>query len=195
MRVVILTNDIVSELLINRLKEAGEELFIINEKIDLNKLEILDPSLIITYGYDCLITEDIINAFGNSLINLHHSYLPWNRGMNADIWALIDNTPKGVTIHKIDMGINSGDILVQEEIVFDDSTDTLASVKARLQQAMLDMFNVNWKYLKEKRIIPTKQKKGGSVHKSADLNKYRRIIEKASHLPIKEFRRLCMEVK
>lgn len=195
MKVAVLTNSAVSEPLINWLKETCDAVSVIDEEVSLQYLTELEPALVITYEYRYLISEDIVQSMGDSMINLHSSFLPWNRGTDADIWAVIDNTPKGITIHKIDKGINTGDILIQEELVFDESADSITDAREKLREAMLDMFKVNWKYLKEKRIIPTKQKKGGSTHRASDLDRYRKIIEQSGNLPIRELRKLFTEVK
>ena len=42
--------------------------------------------------------------------------LPLYRGMNNIEWALFENNPVYVTIHKISRGIDEGDILYQQEI-------------------------------------------------------------------------------
>jgi methionyl-tRNA formyltransferase len=143
-----------------------------------------------------MITEDVIKAMNGGIINLHISYLPWNRGADPNIWSFLENTPKGITIHKIEKGLDTGEILVQEEIVFNEDEETLASSYAKLHEDMLDMFKTNWKYLRERRIIPTKQKKGGSYHKKCELEKYRDILDRHGYdIPVKMFKKLCAEIK
>ena len=50
-------------------------------------------------------------------INLHISYLPWNRGADPNLWSAV-GMPKGVTIHYINDGFDTGDILFQKAILF-----------------------------------------------------------------------------
>jgi len=73
---------------------------------------------------------------GNRAINLHPSLLPWNRGAHSNFWSFLEDTPKGVTIHIIDEGIDTGDILLQKKIKFDQSKETLRSSYGRLQQEL-----------------------------------------------------------
>ena len=49
-----------------------------------------------------------------TLINLHISYLPYNRGSYPNYWSFKENTPNGVSIHHIDDGIDTGPVLVQK---------------------------------------------------------------------------------
>ncbi len=62
-----------------------------------------------------------------SIINLHISFLPWNRGAHPNFWSFYDDTPKGVTIHLIDEGIDTGAIIYQKEITFDRNEKTFES--------------------------------------------------------------------
>ncbi len=196
MKIAVLTNNDVSKPLIDWLRENEESVEVLSDRIDLPLIEEIKPDLIISYSYRYIIREDVIKAMNGGIINLHISYLPWNKGADPNIWSFLENTPKGVTIHKIDAGLDTGDILVQEELVFNEAEETLASSYAKLHEAIQDMFRANWKYLREKRIIPAKQKKGGSCHKSADLDKYRHILtEKGYGIPVKEFKKLCAEIK
>lgn len=56
----------------------------------------------------------------NTIINYHNALLPNHRGVNAHIWAIWCGDEKsGITWHKVDSGIDSGEILIQKEIVID----------------------------------------------------------------------------
>jgi methionyl-tRNA formyltransferase len=59
-----------------------------------------DADFIVSYGYRYMLRRPIIGTV--PAINLHISYLPWNRGADSNLWSWIDGTPKGVTIHDID---------------------------------------------------------------------------------------------
>ena len=42
---------------------------------------------IISYGYKHIIQKEIIQAVKNPIINLHISYLPFNRGVHPNYWS------------------------------------------------------------------------------------------------------------
>ena len=71
---------------------------------------------IISYGYDKIISKDVISEYKDSIINLHISYLPYNRGSHPNLWSHLENTPIGVAIHRIDEGIDTGPILLRKKI-------------------------------------------------------------------------------
>ena len=72
----------------------------------------------ISYNYRHKINRPTIDYFDGKLINLHISYLPYNRGADPNLWSFIDDTPSGVTIHLIDEGLDTGPILIQKQPIF-----------------------------------------------------------------------------
>lgn len=70
-----------------------------------------DADIVISYDW-----PKKIDLQGKRGINLHISYLPYNRGADPNLWSWLDGTPHGVTIHLMDETIDTGDILVQREI-------------------------------------------------------------------------------
>lgn len=75
------------------------------------------PDYILSIYYDRIFDADFIQK-SSPLLNLHNSLLPKYRGMRPIDFAL-KNKEKymGVTIHKIDSGIDTGDILAQRSFV------------------------------------------------------------------------------
>ena len=97
--------------LIQTLKDLRKyQIFNSKKKIKLSDLNDID--LIITFGYRHLINQDILIK-NKKIINLHISYLPYNRGAHPNFWSFAENTPSGVSIHKIDSGIDTGNIISQ----------------------------------------------------------------------------------
>tara|TARA_B100001559_G_scaffold258870_1_gene223417 strand:+ start:166 stop:771 length:606 start_codon:yes stop_codon:yes gene_type:complete len=74
--------------------------------------------LIISFGYRHIINKDIIKKLERPIINLHMSYLPFNRGAHPNFWSFMEKTPSGVTLHEIDTGIDTGKIIVRKKRYF-----------------------------------------------------------------------------
>jgi methionyl-tRNA formyltransferase len=108
MSVVLLLGGKNTEILDAWLYEYGENIVCTENKTDYKFVKIVNPDIIVSYNYKHILSEDIVDEW--YAINLHISYLPWNRGYYPNVFSFIDNTPKGVTIHKIDEGIDTGDI-------------------------------------------------------------------------------------
>lgn len=124
---------------------------------------------LISYGYRHIIREPILSAYRDRIVNLHVSYLPWNRGAHPNVWAWVDGTPHGVTIHYIDAGVDTGDIIAQREVEMDDD-ETLLSSYERLHSAMLDLFAETWPLLRGGNAPRNAQQPGGSHHYVRDLD-------------------------
>lgn len=88
----------------------------------------LNPDLIVVCGYKYIIRNEIFNIPRFKSINIHPSYLPNYRGQHVVNWAVANGENEtGVTIHFVDKGIDTGDIIVQKKvpILFEDSANTL----------------------------------------------------------------------
>ena len=154
--------------IIDFLKLANDVL-VHTDKIDSKFISEFD--YVISYGYRYIISKEVIDSSKNGIINLHISYLPWNRGAHPNFWSFIDNTPKGVTIHFIDPGIDTGDIIFQREVVFDKNEDTLEKTYHRLRDEIEKLFIQNWVRVVRGNYIRTKQIGSGSFHLKKDLDK------------------------
>ncbi len=134
-------------------------------------IEDIYADFIISFGYRYIIKEDIINKFKNKIINLHISYLPYNKGADPNLWSFLEDTPKGVSIHQINKDLDCGDILLQKEVFFNDY-DTLKTSYDKLIDEIVKLFKDNAEDILNGRIIPFKQKGIGSYHKKNDKLKY-----------------------
>ena len=65
--------------------------------------DIKNIDLVITFNYRYLLKKKIIEKLERPAINLHISYLPFNRGSHPNFWSFIEKTPKGVSIHEIEL--------------------------------------------------------------------------------------------
>lgn len=72
----------------------------------------------------------IIEATGVGVLNPHMGYLPTFRGMNVLEWSLFAGEPIGVTVHFIDVGIDTGDILAFRTIPIEPE-DTIESLRQK----------------------------------------------------------------
>ena len=82
---------------------------------------------LVSYRYRHILKGDVLGAFPDRAWNLHISLLPWNRGADPNLWSFLERTPKGVTIHHMDEGLDTGDLVAQRELHFDLDAHTLDS--------------------------------------------------------------------
>src|SRR4051812_31013746 len=93
------------------------------------KLDQITPAAIIVVGYGRIIPKWMLDLpkFGN--INLHASLLPKYRGAAPIQWAIANGEDvTGVTTMRIDEGLDTGAILLQQELAIseDDTAETLS---------------------------------------------------------------------
>jgi hypothetical protein len=91
-------------------------------------LERAGTQALVVYGTS-LIKPPLLGAFPGRTINLHLGLSPYYRGTATNFYPLVNNEPEyvGATIHHIDAGIDSGDIVHQgrPEITADDMPHTV----------------------------------------------------------------------
>ncbi len=93
------------------------------------QLTTINPDAIIVVGYGRIIPQWMLDLPPLGNINLHASLLPKYRGAAPIQWAIArGETVTGVTTMKLNAGLDTGDILLQEEIPIppDDTAETLA---------------------------------------------------------------------
>src|SRR5438045_5534586 len=93
------------------------------------QLTSLKPEAIIVVGYGRIIPQWMLDLPPMGNINLHASLLPKYRGAAPIQWAIAKGEPvTGNTTMRIDAGLDTGDILLQEQLPInpDDTAETLA---------------------------------------------------------------------
>lgn len=76
-------------------------------------------------------------------INLHPAYLPYNRGWHPNVYPFLDGSPVGVTIHHVDSGTDTGDIIAKKQLVIK-SLDTGGTLHQRLTRELIALFEEVW---------------------------------------------------
>ena len=75
------------------------------------------PDLVVLAGFMKILPESFVKALEGKLINTHPSLLPDFKGAHAVRDALQAGAKKtGVTIHYVDAGVDTGPVIVQQEL-------------------------------------------------------------------------------
>jgi len=134
--------------IIKILEKNQDNYLIYNEKLKISFLKKNKIEFIISYGYKYLITKDIIDIFKGKIINLHISFLPFNRGYYPNLWSHLEGSPSGVTIHLINEQIDGGEILLQKKVEIDPQKHSFRSSYLILRKEIEILLESNWKFLK-----------------------------------------------
>lgn len=124
--------------------------------------------LLLSVHWPTIFTSKTLKQFTLGALNLHNSYLPWNRGAHTCTWAIVDGTPHGATLHWLDDGIDTGDIFYQEQIPIlpEDTADSLYKRTADLE---VEVFRVGISHFLEGDRTRIPQQGRGSFHRKRDL--------------------------
>jgi methionyl-tRNA formyltransferase len=131
--------------------------------------------------FDYILRPTLLEVFPAGVINLHPSYLPYNRGQYPNVWSIVEGTPSGVTLHYLDEGIDTGDIIAQKKVPVEpvDSGETLYR---KLERASVDLFKETWSLIESNHAPRIKQSAhGGSVHRARDVDKIDSIDLEATY--------------
>ena len=132
-----------------------------------------------------IIKEPLLSLPKQGFINTHPSLLPYNRGKHYNFWTLVEQTPFGVSLHFIDEGIDTGDIIFQKTLLYD-WTDTGETLYNRAQNEMIKLFIDSYDRIRIGNYERIPQNNNiGSYHHSSELNNICNIDLNATY-PIRE---------
>jgi methionyl-tRNA formyltransferase len=86
----------------------------VNSEKFLTKVATYDADLFISMSFNQILKKEIMNLPAKGFINCHAGALPFYRGRAPLNWALINGEKTfGITVHQVDEGIDTGDIIEQ----------------------------------------------------------------------------------
>lgn len=105
-----------------------------NEEV-IRQLQELAPDAMVVVGYGQILPQSIIDIPPHGILNVHASLLPHLRGAAPIQWAIANGESRtGVTIMRIDAGLDTGDLLAKRETGIDPD-ETAVELGARLAEA------------------------------------------------------------
>lgn len=113
--------------------------------------------------YPYLLKPHVLERYG-AVYNVHPGLLPWGKCYYPVFWALWAGEPCGCTLHRIDGGIDTGDVVAQRKVsVYE--WDTGGTLHRRVSEAEKGLFLEWWPRLAAGEAVPCKpQGAGGSFH-------------------------------
>jgi len=163
------------------MNEAGEEVLewleqkeelnvreVIADKEGLAKIKQIRPELVVSSGYEYIVPKEVINIPEKGIVNLHPSYLPYNRGAHPYIWPLIDGSPAGVSVHFMNENLDEGPVIARKKVE-KNPDDNAKTLRDRLMKEQVQLFKDSWdKVLKQECFEQDLEK--GNAHYKSDLD-------------------------
>lgn len=123
-----------------------------------------------------LISPKLMGLTSQGFINTHPSLLPYNRGKHYNFWALVGQCPFGVSLHYVDEGIDSGDIVAQTPISYG-WEDTGETLHLKASQGIIQLFKATYPNIRSLELNRTKQDLSkGSVHYAKEIDAASQIV-------------------
>lgn len=95
----------------------------INHQESIAQIRTYDPDIILSILGNQIFKKELISVPQYGVLNLHTSLLPSYRGLLPTFWVLLnDEEYTGVTVHLIDEGIDTGEVICQKKIKINDKT-------------------------------------------------------------------------
>ena len=121
------------------------------------RIKSCSPDAIVVAAYGMIIPESILNLPEYGCLNIHASLLPAYRGAAPIQWAVLNGEKKsGVTIMRMDKGLDTGDILAQREVVLAED-ETSESLFGKLAECGAGLLIETLKKLESGTVIPVPQ--------------------------------------
>lgn len=141
----------------------------LNNKEVLQAIRELKPEIGVSALFGYILYPEFLGLLPRGCVNIHPALLPYNRGAYPNVWSIVEGTPAGATIHYIDEGVDTGDIIAQKKISVE-PIDTGKSLYHKLELAAVDLFKENWPLIRSgqaARIVQNKEQ--GTVHRVRDV--------------------------
>lgn len=118
------------------MKDTGVPLILLNKndyKLQLTEaIQNYNATVGLLMTFPFLITPEILQLPPGGFINFHYGLLPACRGPQPILRHLLNNDKEaGVTVHKLDEGIDTGAIIMQEKLPIEDN-DTYGTLQSKL---------------------------------------------------------------
>jgi len=121
----------------------------------INLLKELDIDVVLNQT-ELILKEEVLGTPAKGFVNRHASLLPYYRGRFASFWAHAAKEPTyGITIHYVDEGIDSGDIILQQEFLEIDPTSTYPQVMNYMQKQAPSLFWRAMALIEDESFVPT----------------------------------------
>ena len=131
-------------------------------KLNYKKFKFNDYKIIFVFGIG-IISKDLLKKINCTILNFHGGDPEKYRGLDSHLWAILDKKYNQlfVTLHKLEVGIDTGDILFKKKIVLKKNMQLFQLRKINTEICLDFALKTLDRLLKNKKLIYKKQKKVG----------------------------------
>jgi methionyl-tRNA formyltransferase len=130
----------------------------------------LRPDIGVSAMFGYILKPDVLDVAPRGCVNIHLALLPFNRGAYPNVWSIVERTPAGVSIHYMDAGVDTGDVVAQREVPVT-AVDTGQTLYERLEREALELFTETWPSIRDARAPRVPQDPlAGTAHRLRDVD-------------------------
>lgn len=192
MKILCLYNNSCALPLFDWLRHEGHEIILWDKQLSGDWCRKQKIDLTISYTYRFIIPEKILFELDNNVVNLHNSFLPWNRGVDPNLWSILNDEPRGVTLHYVSPGLDKGDIIAQRLVSLYPG-DTLKTSYNELDRVAREQFQEAFQWYKDWPKMRKKPLGAGSYHSAKDGLFLHQLIN-TYDMPVDVFRQRVREL-
>lgn len=109
-------------------------------------------------GWSQIAGEAVLGRPARGCIGMHPTLLPEGRGRASVPWAILKGLDRtGVTMFRLDSGVDTGDIIARGEIPMDPRTVTATELYARVEEMHVRLVRENWASIMDGTVRLTRQ--------------------------------------
>ncbi|MDE9444117.1 bifunctional UDP-4-amino-4-deoxy-L-arabinose formyltransferase/UDP-glucuronic acid oxidase ArnA [Xenorhabdus bovienii] len=113
----------------------------VNHPLWIERIREMKPDVIFSFYYRNMLSQDLLSLAEKGAFNLHGSLLPKYRGRAPVNWAVLNGeTETGVTLHKMVIKPDAGDIVAQQAVLIGE-IDTSLDVHGKIREAAVELLD------------------------------------------------------
>jgi methionyl-tRNA formyltransferase len=144
-------------------------------------IEVLKPDYLFSLYFDYILEQRWLDLAKNEAINLHPGYLPYNKGFYSYVWSVLDGTPAGVSLHRMNSEVDTGELISQARIRVE-LTDTGETLYKKHEDASISLFRHTWPSIVAGKYRLCAQRHTGTRHK---IKETRALLQIDPHEKVK----------
>lgn len=149
--------------------DDADVLALLTESEQLSLVERLEPDLLVSAGFRHIVPESVLEVPERGAVNVHKSYLPYNRGANPNVWSIVEDAPAGVSLHYMTPDVDAGPIVDRRQVEVRPD-DTGRDLYERLEAAQFQQFTDVWPEVRDGTVDPVEQAdEAGTYHYKQDF--------------------------
>lgn len=134
----------------------------------------LEPDYVACFYFDYVLDDRFLKLPKIDTINTHPGYLPYNKGFYYYVWSVLDGTPAGVSIHRMNNVADAGALYSQAhvEVTPEDTGDTLY---AKHEAAAISLFRATLPAILDGTCRSHPQRHVGTRHKLGEMRELQQL--------------------